>query len=174
MSTTPSRPDWAASGLAIDVNLRGRLSCPTMSSFIVEGGRSLHGHVRPAGNKNAALPMMAACLLTAEPVRLGNVPDIRDVHTMLELLQALGVDCSWEGPGRLRLEAAEVRPAGLSSSLASRIRASILLAGPMLARTGRVRLPPPGGDVIGRRRLDTHFEALQRLGASVELGEEFL
>jgi UDP-N-acetylglucosamine 1-carboxyvinyltransferase len=145
-----------------------------MSSFIVEGGRALHGHVRPAGNKNAALPMMAAALLTDEPVRLANVPDIRDVLTMTELLTALGVRCEWSGPGALTLQARDVQSAALEPALAARIRASILLAGPMLARAGHMRLPPPGGDVIGRRRLDTHFETLQRLGAEVELGDEFV
>lgn len=145
-----------------------------MSSFIVEGGRTLHGHVRPAGNKNAALPMMAAALLTDEPVKLGNVPDIRDVHSMTELLAALGVRCEWSGPGALALQARDVQSAALEPALAARIRASILLAGPMIARAGHMRLPPPGGDVIGRRRLDTHFETLQRLGADVELGDEFV
>lgn len=145
-----------------------------MSSFVVEGGHSLHGHVRPAGNKNAALPMMAAALLTDEPVRLTNLPDIRDVHTMLELLGALGVEFEWTAPGALTLQAAGVRSAALEAELAARIRASILLAGPMLARCGQLRLPPPGGDVIGRRRLDTHFDTLQRLGAEVELAEEFM
>jgi UDP-N-acetylglucosamine 1-carboxyvinyltransferase len=145
-----------------------------MSSFIVDGGRTLHGHVRPAGNKNAALPMMAAALLSDEPIQLANLPDIRDVHTMLELLGALGVGSEWTGPGALTLHAADVHSAALEPELAARIRASILLAGPMLARTGQLRLPPPGGDVIGRRRLDTHFEALQKLGAEVELGDEFM
>lgn len=145
-----------------------------MTKFIVEGGRSLRGQVRPAGNKNAALPMMAAALLTSEPVRLSNVPDILDVHTMLELLGALGVAWEWSGRGALTLEARDVRSQQLEPRLAARIRASILLAGPMLARTGGVRLPPPGGDVIGRRRLDTHFDALQRLGAEVEMGDEFI
>jgi UDP-N-acetylglucosamine 1-carboxyvinyltransferase len=145
-----------------------------MSSFVVEGGRTLRGHVRPAGNKNAALPMMAAALLTDEPVQLANVPDIRDVHTMLELLEGLGVKAAWTGPGALRLEAADVVSAAPAPELAARIRASILLAGPMLARTGQLRLPPPGGDVIGRRRLDTHFDALQQLGAEVEIGDEFM
>jgi UDP-N-acetylglucosamine 1-carboxyvinyltransferase len=145
-----------------------------MGTFIVEGGHALHGHIRPAGNKNAALPMMAAALLSDEPVRLSNVPDIRDVHTMLELLAALGVTAEWTEPGTLVLQAAEVRSGALEPGLASRIRASILLAGPMLARTGQLRLPPPGGDVIGRRRLDTHFDALQQLGADVELGDEFV
>lgn len=145
-----------------------------MSSFIVEGGHGLQGHVRPAGNKNAALPMMAAALLTDEPVRLTNLPDIRDVHTMLELLGALGVECEWTAPGALTLHAGEVHSAALEPELAARIRASILLAGPMLARSGQLRLPPPGGDVIGRRRLDTHFDTLQKLGAEVELGDEFM
>jgi UDP-N-acetylglucosamine 1-carboxyvinyltransferase len=145
-----------------------------MAKFIVEGGHSLRGHIRPAGNKNAALPMMAAALLTEEPVRLGNVPDIRDVHSMLELLGALGVRSEWGGEGQLTLAAHDVRSVALESALAARIRASILLAGPMLARNGQLRLPPPGGDVIGRRRLDTHFEALQKLGAEVELGDEFV
>jgi UDP-N-acetylglucosamine 1-carboxyvinyltransferase len=145
-----------------------------MSSFIVDGGRTLRGHVRPAGNKNAALPMMAAALLTDEPVSLSNVPGIRDVHTMTELLAALGARCEWTAPSALTLQAADVQSAALEPALASRIRASILLAGPMLARAGHMRLPPPGGDVIGRRRLDTHFETLQRLGADVELGDEFV
>lgn len=145
-----------------------------MSRFIVEGGHRLQGHIRPAGNKNAALPMMAAALLTEEPVELNNVPDIRDVHTMLDLLGALGVEAEWTQPGQLKLRAAEVHSAALESNLAARIRASILLAGPMVARAGHLRLPPPGGDVIGRRRLDTHFEALQGLGVEVELGGEFV
>lgn len=145
-----------------------------MSKFIVEGGRTLHGHVRPAGNKNAALPMLAAALLTDQPVELTNVPDIRDVHTMLELLAALGVRFEWTGPGALTLNAAEVRSAALEADLVAQIRASILLAGPMLARMGQLILPPPGGDVIGRRRLDTHFDALQKLGAEVELGDQFV
>lgn len=145
-----------------------------MTSFIVEGGHTLHGHVRPAGNKNAALPMMAAALLTDEPVHLANVPDIRDVHTMLELLDALGVRFDWKRPGALALHAKDVRSSGLEPALAARIRASILLAGPVLARTRHLRLPPPGGDVIGRRRLDTHFDALRQLGAQVELGDEYV
>ena len=145
-----------------------------MASFIVDGGRALRGRVKPAGNKNAALPMMAAALLTDEPVRLDNVPNIRDVHTMLDLLGALGVESHWDRPGSLSLRAEAVRSEALEPSLASRIRASILLAGPMLARAGHLRLPPPGGDVIGRRRLDTHFDALQKLGAEVELGDEYV
>lgn len=145
-----------------------------MSRFIVEGGRRLRGHVKPAGNKNAALPMMAAALLTEETVELENVPDIRDVHSMLDLLRALGVQAEWAGPGHLNLKAGDVRSVALEAAQTARIRASILVAGPMVARAGQIRLPPPGGDVIGRRRLDTHFEALQRLGVEVELGDEFV
>ena len=118
--------------------------------------------------------MLAAALLTDEPLSLRNVPDIRDVHTMLQLLEALGVGVDWTGPGSLTLDAANVRSVAIQPALAARIRASILLAGPLLARTGQIRLPPPGGDVIGRRRLDTHFDALRLLGAEVELGDEFM
>ncbi len=145
-----------------------------MTSFIVEGGHPLRGHVRPAGNKNAALPMIAAALLTDEPIQLSNVPDIRDVHTMLELLGSLGARTEWTGRGELTLEARDVRSEKIEPELAARIRASILLAGPMVARAGHLRLPPPGGDVIGRRRLDTHFDVLRQLGAEVEMGDEFV
>jgi UDP-N-acetylglucosamine 1-carboxyvinyltransferase len=145
-----------------------------MSKFVVEGGHALQGLVKPAGNKNAALPMLAAALLTEDSVRLSNVPDIRDVHSMLELLGALGVRWEWEGPGELTLQADDVRSVAIDPQLATQIRASILVAGPLLARSGQLRLPPPGGDVIGRRRLDTHFDALQKLGADVELGDEFV
>ncbi len=156
-----------------DCDDRG-LSWLTMSRFVVEGGRTLKGHVRPAGNKNAALPMMAAALLTDQPVELTNVPDIKDVRTMLELMGALGVEYERTAPGALVLKAGDVQSVALEADLAARIRASILLAGPLLARNHELRLPPPGGDVIGRRRLDTHFDALQKLGAEVELGDEFV
>ena len=138
-----------------------------MPKFVVEGGRRLEGTIRPAGNKNAALPMLAATLLTDEEVILENVPDIRDVRTLMELLQTLGAEVSWVGDHSVRVRAAEVGQAHLDSGQAARIRASILLAGPMVARTGEMRLPPPGGDVIGRRRMDTHFLALGRLGAEM-------
>ncbi|MGH7482874.1 MAG: UDP-N-acetylglucosamine 1-carboxyvinyltransferase [Longimicrobiales bacterium] len=139
-----------------------------MPKFVVEGGHPLRGTIRPAGNKNAALPILAATLLTEEPVELHNVPDIRDARTLVELLESLGVETEWTGPNSVRLEASDVSISELDPRLAARIRASILLAGPMLGRTGRMKLPPPGGDVIGRRRLDTHFLALTRLGARVE------
>ncbi len=139
-----------------------------MPKFVVQGGKPLRGEIRPAGNKNAALPIIAATLLTEEEVILENVPAIRDVRTLLELLSLLGAETAWIGPNTVRVQAKEVRASAIEPAMAARIRASILLAGPMLARVGRMTLPPPGGDVIGRRRVDTHFLALAKLGAQVE------
>jgi UDP-N-acetylglucosamine 1-carboxyvinyltransferase len=142
-------------------------------SFVIEGGRPLSGRIRAAGNKNGALPIIAACLLTREPVVLRNVPRIRDVETMIALIAALGADAEWTGANELRVHAAEVSSHELDSELASRIRASFLLAGPLLARQGRASVPPPGGDVIGRRRLDPHIHAFVELGAEVDIGARF-
>jgi UDP-N-acetylglucosamine 1-carboxyvinyltransferase len=139
-----------------------------MPKFVVEGGHPLNGTIRPAGNKNAALPIVAATLLTDEEVILENVPDIRDVRTLLELIAVLGAEVEWLGDNRVRVRAKEVGATDLDAEMAAKIRASILLAGPMLARAGKMVLPPPGGDVIGRRRVDTHFLALSRLGAVVK------
>lgn len=144
-----------------------------MEKFIIEGGQPLKGEVRPAGNKNAALPILAAALLTDEPVVLHNLPDIRDVRDMRQLIASLGVELEELGNHSWRITAASVRPADLDPDLCARIRASILLAGPMTARAGQVRLPPPGGDVIGRRRVDTHILALKALGAQVEYQRSF-
>ena len=138
-----------------------------MPKFIVDGGKRLHGTIRPNGNKNAALPMIAATLLTDEEVFLENVPRIRDVVTLLELLEVLGAETEWTGPNEVRVRATDIGSTQLNAAAAARIRASILLAGPMLARAGGMQLPPPGGDVIGRRRVDTHFMALRNLGAEV-------
>jgi UDP-N-acetylglucosamine 1-carboxyvinyltransferase len=138
-----------------------------MPKFIVEGGHPLKGSIRPAGNKNAALPIIAATLLTDEEVVLDNVPSIRDVRTLLDLLAVLGAEVEWIDSNRVRVRAADIGATDLDADMAARIRASILLAGPMLARVGRMVLPPPGGDVIGRRRVDTHFLALSKLGAVV-------
>jgi UDP-N-acetylglucosamine 1-carboxyvinyltransferase len=135
--------------------------------FIVHGGNRIKGTVRPNGNKNAALPMLAATLLTDEDVFLENVPKIKDVLTLMNLLEVLGAETEWTGPNEVRVRAANVGSTQLDAGAAARIRASILLAGPMLARTGGMTLPPPGGDVIGRRRVDTHFLALKKLGAEV-------
>ncbi len=136
--------------------------------YIVEGGQRLSGTITPSGNKNAALPIVAAALLTDQPVHLSNVPRIRDVEALVQLIQSVGAAAEWTGRNTLSIHAAEVRPADLDPDLCARIRASILLAGPMLARCGQVTLPPPGGDVIGRRRVDTHFLALAALGAQIQ------
>jgi UDP-N-acetylglucosamine 1-carboxyvinyltransferase len=141
--------------------------------FIVEGGQRLSGTIRPSGNKNAALPIVCAALLTEHPVALENVPRIRDVETLVELIATLGVDVAWTSRNTLSIHAKTVKSASLDPKLCRKIRASILLAAPLLARCGQIELPPPGGDVIGRRRVDTHFLALERLGASFELDESF-
>jgi UDP-N-acetylglucosamine 1-carboxyvinyltransferase len=138
--------------------------------FVVHGGKRLQGTIRPTGNKNAALPMLAATLLTDQPVVLENVPRIKDVLTLMDLLRALGAEAEWTGDSEVTVNAANIGHTQLDEAAAARIRASILLAGPMVARTGGMKLPPPGGDVIGRRRLDTHFLALQKLGATVVYG----
>jgi UDP-N-acetylglucosamine 1-carboxyvinyltransferase len=145
-----------------------------MEEFIIEGGVPLRGEVAPAGNKNAALPLLAACVLTEEPVILHNVPKIRDVLDMRELITSLGVQIEELDGNSWRVTAASVRPAELDPDLCRRIRASILLAGPVTARCGELRLPPPGGDVIGRRRLDTHLLAMRELGATVEYDRSFV
>jgi UDP-N-acetylglucosamine 1-carboxyvinyltransferase len=142
-------------------------------AFVIEGGKALSGRIRAAGNKNGALPILAATLLADEPVTLRNVPRIRDVETMIELIASVGVDADWIGENDVH-----VRPGGLSShevdaELASRIRASFLLAGPLLARLGRASVPPPGGDVIGRRRLDPHIHAFAELGAEVRFDRRY-
>jgi UDP-N-acetylglucosamine 1-carboxyvinyltransferase len=139
-----------------------------MEKFHIEGGIPLKGEMTPSGNKNAALPILAATLMTDEPVILHNVPNIRDVNDMRKLVASLGVKIERLDENSWRIAARTVRPADLDPDLCRRIRASILLAGPMLARTGGFRLPPPGGDVIGRRRLDTHSLALKALGADVK------
>lgn len=144
-----------------------------MEKFIIEGGVPLNGEITPSGNKNAALPLLAACLLTEEPVILRNVPQIRDVKDMRRMLESLGVQVEDLGERSWKITAAKVRPADLDPDLSKRIRASILLAGPMTARTGDVKLPPPGGDVIGRRRVDTHIWALRQMGAQVNYDRTF-
>ena len=140
-----------------------------MEKFIIEGGPPLSGTVVPAGNKNAALPALAACLLTSEEVVLRNIPRIRDVEAMIELLKRLGVKAEWRDENALALLADELTHTEVDRGFAERIRASFLIAGPLLARLGRADMPPPGGDVIGRRRLDPHLDAFRALGAEVNL-----
>lgn len=144
-----------------------------MDKFIIEGRHPLKGEVTPSGNKNAALPMLAACLLTDEPVILKNVPDIGDVVAMRALLESLGVSISVLADHTFQIHAREIHPADLDPDITRKIRASILLAGPMTARSGELNLPPPGGDVIGRRRVDTHLLALKKLGAKVFYDRSF-
>ncbi len=138
-----------------------------MEKFIIEGGRPISGTVTPSGNKNAALPLLAACLLTDEPVTLHNVPDIGDVATMGALLESLGASVERFDRHTWRVHAHRIHTTDLPAHLFGRIRGSITLAGPMLSRMGSVHLPRPGGDVIGRRRVDTHFLALSALGAEL-------
>jgi len=139
-----------------------------MEKFIIDGGLPLSGEVTPSGNKNAALPLLAACILTDEPVILRNVPNIRDVQMMRSLLMSLGVRIEEIGDHTWRVQASVLNPADLDPDICCRIRASILLAGPMVARVGELQLPPPGGDVIGRRRVDTHILALEAMGTEVD------
>jgi UDP-N-acetylglucosamine 1-carboxyvinyltransferase len=140
-----------------------------MEKFIIEGGTPLAGAVTPAGNKNAALPALAASLLTREEVVLRNIPRIADVEAMLELLRLLEVKVEWRDDNAVALQADELTAFEVDRRCAERIRASFLLAGPLLARLGRAHMPPPGGDVIGRRRLDPHLDAFRALGADVNL-----
>ena len=144
-----------------------------MEQFIIGGNQPLSGTVMPSGNKNAALPLLAASLLTDQPLVLHNIPNIRDVQIMCKLVADLGVDITRLDEHTLRLQANRVRKTDLDADLCRDIRASILLAGPMLARLGHIELPPPGGDNIGRRRLDTHFLAFKKMGAEMEANDRF-
>ncbi len=145
-----------------------------MERFIIQGGVPLNGTIRASGNKNAALKLLPACLLTDKPVTLHNVPDIADVRTMIDILRGLGVEIEKVEPGSWRVHASEITTHIVDRALASQIRASIVLAGPLLARIGRLELPPPGGDVIGRRRVDTHILALTALGAKFEINSNLV
>jgi len=135
---------------------------------VIEGGVPLSGELTPAGNKNAALPILAACLLTEEELLLHRVPRIRDTEAQIALLERLGVEVAWVGDNSLQLCAGSVSDVAVDERLSNQIRASFLLAGPLLARFGEARMPPPGGDFIGRRRLDAHLDAFADLGADVD------
>ena len=139
-----------------------------MEKLVIEGGVPLSGTIVPAGNKNAALPLLAASLLTEERVVIANVPRIRDTEAMLALLADLGVTVEWIEDNTVSLQADGIEDTDVDPDLAERIRASFLVAGPLLARFGSASMPPPGGDVIGRRRLDPHLDAFRALGADVE------
>jgi UDP-N-acetylglucosamine 1-carboxyvinyltransferase len=139
-----------------------------MEKFVIEGGVPLSGTITPSGNKNGALPILAACLLTEDEVVLRNVPRISDVEAMVALLESLGASVTWIGPSEISVDTSSVERTAVDRELAERIRASFLLAGPLLARFGRADMPPPGGDVIGRRRLDPHLDAFRALGATVK------
>jgi UDP-N-acetylglucosamine 1-carboxyvinyltransferase len=144
-----------------------------MDKFIIHGGKPLTGTMVPSGNKNAALPLMAACLLTEEPIVLHNMPNITDTQTMRNLMESLGVQVRQIDASSYEFLAKDIHPSDLDPDFCRQIRASILLAGPMLARSGELRLPPPGGDVIGRRRVDTHILALNKLGALFSYNDSF-
>lgn len=140
-----------------------------MSKFIIEGGRPLNGEVTPSGNKNEALPALMACLLTEEAITYRRMPRIGDVLTVCEMLQDLGVEVSWDGDDVLTLQAKEIKTHKPNGELCAKVRASIMLLGPMLARLGKIELPLPGGDVIGARRIDTHWEGIEALGGRLHL-----
>ncbi len=140
-----------------------------MEKFVIEGGHTLSGSVRPGGSKNEALPCLAATLLTDEKITLHNVPRINDVEIMLAVMEALGGSHEWVGENSVTIQNKNVNTTALDRELCKKVRASILFAGSMLGRSGKCELPPPGGDVIGRRRLDTHFLALEALGAKIDV-----
>ncbi len=144
-----------------------------MNKYVIEGSFPLKGKIKASGNKNAALPCIAATLLTNDEVILKNIPEIEDVRVMFEVLKSLGVKVTRRSHGEYSVKTTEIKSSEILTEHASNIRASILFAGPLLARTGKVILPPPGGDVIGRRRLDTHFLAFTSLGAQIEVDGSF-
>ncbi len=145
-----------------------------MAKYIIEGGHALNGSIVPSGNKNEALPVLMAALLTDKPVTYHRVPRINDVESTLAILTALGVDVEWKGPSSVTLNAKSAYSFKPDALLCSHIRASILLLGPLLARFGKVELPPPGGDVIGARRIDSHFEVIEALGGKLEFGNPII
>ncbi|MBN2737114.1 MAG: UDP-N-acetylglucosamine 1-carboxyvinyltransferase [Spirochaetales bacterium] len=144
-----------------------------MYRYEIDGSYPIKGKIKPSGNKNAALPCLAACLLTDEAIILNNIPDLEDVQVMINILENFGSSVERLGKNSYRIETLNINSFHISEDLAKKVRASILFAGPVLARLGKVVLPPPGGDIIGRRRLDTHFLALKELGASIEVDGVF-
>ncbi len=174
MSSPRSSSPGSVSSELLARRLSAAYGCRTMRQrFRVTGGARLAGSITPSGNKNAALPILAATLMAEGSCEVVNVPKIRDVEVMLDLMADLGAECRWTQDHTVTVDPSAVTPKRLDPYLSSSLRASILLAGPLLARFGKVTLPPPGGDVIGRRRLDTHFLALEALGAEVTVGTDF-
>ena len=146
-----------------------------MSKLTIQGRKTISGTHRVSGNKNAALPMIAASLLTSEEVEISNLPDIADVASMLEAAARFGAQVSWNREnGTVKLCTKKLRTAIIAPELAAKLRTSFLFAGPLLARAGRASLPPPGGDQIGHRRLDTHFAGFKALGAKAVAGKKTL
>ena len=146
-----------------------------MSRLVIRGRKTISGTHRVSGNKNAALPMVAAALLTSEPVTIRNLPAIDDVARMLDVARSFGAQVVRDAAaGAVTITAAKLRSARISPELAAKIRTSFLFAGPLLARLGRASLPPPGGDAIGHRRLDTHFAGFKALGAKASVGKKSL
>jgi UDP-N-acetylglucosamine 1-carboxyvinyltransferase len=177
MAVRLGEPQMSVPASDIDVPVRGerfRRRERKMEKFVIEGGVPLAGTMRPAGNKNGALPILASAILTEDEVVVGNVPRIRDVDAMLSILEAIGVQVSWRGQNEVALCAADVHEIEIERELAELIRASFLLAGPLLARFRRAVMPPPGGDVIGRRRLDPHLDAFRAMGATADCGREIV
>ncbi|MDR0908621.1 MAG: UDP-N-acetylglucosamine 1-carboxyvinyltransferase [Spirochaetaceae bacterium] len=144
-----------------------------MDKYLIEGGHPIKGSIKASGNKNAALACIAAALLTDEEVILRNIPDIEDVQVMFDVYRSFGGTVEQIAPNAYKMKLEDIKESHVPKDAAKKIRASILFAGPLLARTGKATLPPPGGDVIGRRRLDTHFLALTELGASVAVNGKF-
>ena len=145
-----------------------------MVEYHVEGGFPIKGTIKASGNKNAALPCIAACILTKEPVILNNIPEIEDTGVMFDVLRSLGVSVESLGPNSWKVEAKNIDKSEIPATFTKKIRGSILFAGPLVARSGKVIMSPPGGDVIGRRRVDTHFLALQELGVNISANGQFV
>ena len=144
-----------------------------MHEYVIEGGYPIQGTVTASGNKNAALPCLTATLLTSEPVILHNIPEIQDTNVMIEILKALGASVEKISKNNWKIQCKDIKTSELPQELTKKVRGSIVFAGPLLGRTGKCEMMPPGGDVIGRRRVDTHFLALEQLGANVAVNGHF-
>ena len=145
-----------------------------MNEYIIEGGFPISGTITASGNKNAALPCLAASLLTAEPVILHNIPEIEDTGVMIKIIESLGAKVTKLEKHSWQIDASKIKTSVLPSELTKKVRGSIVFVGPLLGRTGKCETMPPGGDVIGRRRLDTHFLALEMLGANIAVNGHFV